>query len=155
MQAHRIEFTADLNEDPGVFVPTKRRAERRKANLLSSAGNCVHLDARPFRVVPRKIAHVAEIEIAASATVDIVKHIEDELRRESLRIGVSRLQDLDGFYPVCSKKKIIMRSHGRRQQTKEAHEVGRIEISDGAAEKDKQGRQIFIDAGKAVLVARV
>ncbi len=60
-----------------------------------------------------------------------------------------------GFDAVRAEQKKIVRPHGRRQGAEEARKIGVIEIADGAAEKDEQSRQVFIDGGDAVFVTRV
>ena len=73
----------------------------------------------------------------AHQTVDMHKDIEDELRRQSLGVGVSPLQHLDVFGAIRAEQQKVVGAHGVGELSEKTDKRSRIEIADGAAQENK------------------
>ena len=152
LQALGVEFAADLDQDAVACRPVKGSSERRKVDFLRRRRDGVHFDLLPFGVVTGLVAYFAQIEVASSEPIDVFENIENELGRESCSVGIGAFQNGGVLYSVGSDQEKIFGSHSLRQQIKETHESRRVEVPDGAAEKDKQLGKFSGYAKKAILI---
>src|SRR5262245_37317802 len=104
LQTLRVELATNLREYPVVFLPAERSVEGGKTDLLCGVGNGVHFDLLPLGVIPGMVTHFGEIKITAYQAVDMDEDIENKLRRQSLGVGVSPLQQLSVFCSVCPEQ---------------------------------------------------
>src|ERR1051325_10150169 len=97
LQAIRIEFAADLDEDPLVLFPIKQYAETRECDGLCGCRNGIHLDLRPFWIEHRLVAHFFDVEVTFGRAVDIPKDIQDKVCSYSPGVGIRAFENGDIF----------------------------------------------------------